>query len=88
MKFLFESDFNKIDVGVLFIGLTKEQLKKEKTGKLKEILSIAEKIDFFKGEEGQSSLLSLPLGFKAKKVSLIGLGKEKELTKDKIRKLT
>ncbi len=85
MKFLFESNLKKIDVGVLFIGLSKEQVKKEK-GELKEVLEIAEKIDLFKGEKSQGSLIALPAGFKAKKVSLIGLGEEKELTKEDIRK--
>jgi leucyl aminopeptidase len=86
MQFAFESNLKEIECGVLFVCLTEEKTKKEKKGELKELISIAEKIDSFKGEKNQGSLISLPSGFKAKKVSLIGLGKEKELEKEDLRK--
>ncbi|MBU2099671.1 leucyl aminopeptidase [Candidatus Micrarchaeota archaeon] len=86
MQFLFESNLKEIKAGVLFVGLSKEQVKKQKKGVLSEVLAIAEKTDDFKGEKAQGSLIVLPKGFKAKKVSLIGLGEEKEITKEDIRK--
>jgi len=83
---VFESELKKIDAGVLFVCLSKEKVKNEKKGFLKKFFGIAEKTDFFKGEKSQSSLIVLPEGFKAKKLSLVGLGEEKELTKEDVRK--
>ncbi len=86
MQFLFEENLKKIECGALFVCLSKEQIKKEKKGELAELLANAEKIDEFKAEKGQTSLLSLPKGFKAKKISFIGLGEEKEIKKEDLRK--
>jgi len=86
MEFSFESDLKEIKCGVLFVCLTKEALKKEKKGLLEEFIEIAEKTDDFKADKSQSALIVLPKGFKAKKLSLVGLGEEKELEKEDLRK--
>ena len=88
MQFSFEPKLKEINVGVLFVCLSKEEFKKEKSGELKEVFETAEKTDGFKAEKSQTALITLPEGFKAKKVSLIGLGEEKEIEKEDLRKIT
>ncbi|MFH1895684.1 MAG: leucyl aminopeptidase [archaeon] len=86
MQFVFEQNLENIECGVLFVCYSKEALKKEKNGLLKEFIGIAEKSDAFKADKNQSALIVLPKGLKAKKLSLVGLGEEKELEKEDIRK--
>ena len=84
------SDLDKVDTPLLVIGVLEpivdDPLVGKDTGHLGKLLKEIIDLGDFKGENGEQLFLYTSGKFSAKRILLLGIGKEKDLTLDGIRK--
>jgi leucyl aminopeptidase len=81
------SKLERIDLPIVVVGLTEENVLDPKIDEVKELVSNLVDLGDFKGEKGTSTLL-YPEKLKSRRLMVVGLGKEAELSLETIRRVT